>query len=73
MLQPQQIEDLICLVSALDREALIRQFQNYQARFPLDFTDEYLSDAPLERLRHIFIAICLQSQHMPSFTESDAA
>jgi hypothetical protein len=73
MLQPQQIEDLICLVSSLDRDSLIRQFQSYQARFPLDFTDHYLSTAPLERLRHIFLAVCLQSQHLPTLVENHAA
>jgi len=65
MLQGEQVEELICLVSAMDRPALLRQFHHYRATFPLDFTHEFLTSAPLERLRHIFIAICLQSQHLP--------
>jgi len=72
MLQGEQIEELICLVSAMDRPTLVRQFHQYRASFPLDFTDEFLDTAPMDRLRHIFIAVCLQSQHLPE-TLSQAA
>jgi hypothetical protein len=73
MLQSQQVEELICLVSALDRDELIRQFTQYQASFPLDFTPEFLSTQPIERLRHIFLALCLQSQRMPTDNGTIAA
>ena len=66
MLQSQQVEELICLVSSLDRQRLIEQFHSYDATFPLDFSEEFLNSTPLERLKHIFMAICLQSQRMPS-------
>jgi hypothetical protein len=65
MLRSEQVEELICLVSAMDRETLTRQFQLYRANFPLDFTPEFLSQLPLDRMRHIFLAICLQSKQMP--------
>ena len=65
MLESHQIEELICLVSALDRQRLIEQFHAYDARFPVDFTEEFLSNEPLDRLRHIFVALCLQCQKMP--------
>jgi len=65
MFQSGQLEELICLVSALDREALIEQFHSYQANFPLDFTPEFLQQTPVERLRHIFVAVCLQCQRLP--------
>jgi len=67
MLQSEQIEELISLVSALDREALVRQFTAYRGAFPVDFTNEFLTTQSLERLRHIFVALCLQSQRMPEF------
>ena len=66
MLQSHQIDDLIQLVSALDRDALLEQFHTYRANFPLDFTDEFLTSIPLDRLRHIFVALCLQTQRMPA-------
>ncbi|MCC6421931.1 MAG: hypothetical protein IT447_00450 [Phycisphaerales bacterium] len=65
MFKSGQLEELICLVSALDRDALIDQFHSYQANFPLDFTPEFFENTPLERLRHIFLALCLQCQRLP--------
>ncbi len=73
MLQSQQVEELICLVSALDRSSLIEQFQNYQAGFPVDFTPEFLNNESIERLRHIFLALCLQCQKLPEINLSHAA
>ena len=43
MLMPGQIEELISLVGSLDRAGLIRQFDVYQANFPLDFTPDFLT------------------------------
>ncbi len=60
-----QVEELILLVSGLDKPSLIRQFQQYPASFPVDFTPDFLDHQPLERLRHLFVAVCLQSQRMP--------
>jgi hypothetical protein len=72
MLQNEQVEELISLVTGLDRPALIQQFLNYPARFPLDFTEDFFTQTPLDRLRHIFVALCLQNQRMPDMAESVA-
>jgi hypothetical protein len=65
MLGSDQIEELISLVASLNREALERQFSNYRGNFPLDFTPEFLASLSLDRLRHIFLAVCLQNQRLP--------
>ncbi len=65
MTHTDQIDDLITLVTALDRDALLGQFRTYRANFPLDFTERFLRELPLERLRHIFLALCLQTQRTP--------
>jgi len=65
MLQSHQIEELICLVAALDRDALIDQFTTYRASFPIDFTAKFLEEQSVDRLRHIFVALCLHCQRMP--------
>lgn len=65
MLQSQQVEELITLVSSLDKPTLLRQFREYPATFPIDFTKDFLERQSLERLRHLFVAVCLQSQQMP--------
>jgi hypothetical protein len=64
---------LINLVTGLDRAELIRQFVQYPARFPIDFTPEFLAGVPLDRLQHIFVALCLQTQQFPSFMAESAA
>jgi hypothetical protein len=65
MLPAQQVEELITLVSGLDKDSLIRQFREYPASFPLDFTPDFLDHQPLERLRHLFVAVCMQSKKVP--------
>lgn len=60
-----QVEELILLLSGLDKASLIRQFREYPASFPVDFTPDFLDHQPLERLRHLFVAVCLQSRRMP--------
>jgi hypothetical protein len=71
MLQTYQVEELITVVAALDRPALLRQFEEYPSRFPVDFTKDFLETQPLDRLRHIFVAICLQSQRLPESAQPD--
>ena len=56
MLQSNQIEELITLVSSLDRDALVAHLRTYRANFPVDFTADYLNRLPLDKLRHIFVA-----------------
>jgi hypothetical protein len=73
MLASEQVEELICLISSLDRPALIRQFANFPARFPVDFTPAFLKSQPLEQLRHIFLALCLQCQKFPRLERETAA
>jgi hypothetical protein len=65
MLASDQVEELVGLVGSLDRQALIQQFATYRGSFPLDFTPEFLAGTSVDRLRHIFLAICLQNQRFP--------
>ncbi len=65
MLNTDQIEELLTLVATLDRESLWQLIREYRASFPLDFTSEFLETVDLDRLRHIFVAVCLQCERMP--------
>ena len=67
MLNPHQIEELIALAGTLDRPALVHYFRTFRGNFPVDFTNEFLVKMPVERLQHIFVALCLQSQRLPEF------
>jgi hypothetical protein len=65
MWQDDQIDALIVLVAGLDRAAVSQHIQAYPARFPIDFTDEYLDRQPTERLKHLLVAMCLTHKQMP--------
>ena len=65
MLESQQVEELICMVAVLDKPALTRQFMTFRGTFPIDFTPDFLQALPVDRLRHIFVALCLQAQRLP--------
>ena len=67
MLHSAQIEDLMVLVASMDRDSLVDQFHNYRGKFPVDFTDDFLARTPLDKLRHIFVALCLQNERLPAF------
>lgn len=66
MMQCEQVEELVCLISSLDRPALTRQLLEFHASFPIDFTPEFLSAQSDERLRHLLFALCVQSHQSPS-------
>jgi hypothetical protein len=73
MLASAQVEKLICHVAALDRPTLVSQFHAYSASFPIDFSENFLNTVSLDRLRHIFVAMCLQQQRLPKHLISAAA
>jgi hypothetical protein len=69
MLQSEQVEELMNLVSAMDKPTLIHQFRDFPARFPVDFTSDFLDDCSLDRLQHLFVALCLQNQRLPQMID----
>ena len=56
------LENLICTVATLGRDELKHRFLEFKGRFPVDFTAEYLENLSLDRLRHIFVALCVQNE-----------
>lgn len=73
MLNTHQVEELICMVSAMPRDVLIDRFLTFRGAFPVDFTPEFLSNQPVDRLQHIFVALCIQNSHLPAPALADAA
>ena len=73
MLQSHQVEELICLVASMDKPALTRQFLTFRGNFPVDFTPEFLDRLSVDRLRHIYVALCLQAQRLPTLDELPTA
>jgi hypothetical protein len=60
MYHQERLEQFVRSVGAMNRPALISQMLHFQGRFPVDFTADYLHRLTDERLRHIYLAMCLQ-------------
>jgi hypothetical protein len=73
MLESRQVEDLIRLVSAMDRETIVGKCVGFDGAFPVDFTPEFLARLPIDKLRHIFVALCIQNSHVPVDEAATAA
>jgi len=56
------IEELLCTVATWDREQLVTQFKSHGSRFPIDFTPDFYQNQPVDRLRHIFVAMFVQNR-----------
>ncbi len=65
MLANDQVDELLCLLATWDRQTLASEFMSFQSHFPVDFTPEFLSGLSVDRLRHIFFAMCVQNQRLP--------
>lgn len=65
MLERSQAKQVHQIVAQMERSELIEQMRRCPARFPIDFTDAWFSAQSTVELRHIFAAICIQSDVMP--------
>lgn len=65
MLTPKQVEQVLETVNRLDRGQIVEQMRRCPARFPIDFSDDWLQTQPIEELRHVFAAVCIQCELMP--------
>jgi len=65
MLDPQQVEEIMAVIAAMNREMVIERLKCFRGAFPVDFTNQFLADQPTDRLQHIYAALCLQSRSLP--------
>jgi hypothetical protein len=49
-------------IAALGRDELKRRIKNFRGRFRLDFTEDYLNNLSVERLRHILLAASINAK-----------
>jgi hypothetical protein len=52
----ENLERLAVSISSLGRGEVEDKIKNFQGSFKLDFTEEYLKNLTVERLRHILFA-----------------
>jgi hypothetical protein len=51
----------ITSITALGRIELTRRIRGFRGRFRLDFTEDYLSNISVDRLRHILLAALINA------------
>jgi hypothetical protein len=49
-------------IAALGRYELKRRIKNFRGRFKLDFTEDYLNELSVDRLRHILLAALINAR-----------
>ena len=49
-------------LAALGRDELEKRIKNFNGRFRLDFTEDYLNNISVDRLRHILLAALINAR-----------
>ena len=62
MVERQYFETEATTIAALGRSELERRIRNFKGRFKLDFTDDYLDNLSVDRLRHILLAALINAK-----------
>ena len=58
----EYFEQTATSIAALERNELKRRIRNFKGRFRLDFTEDYLDNMSVERLRHILLAALVNAK-----------
>jgi hypothetical protein len=61
MVEREYFETQATSIAALGRNELERRIRNFRGRFKLDFTEDYLNNLSVDRLRHILLAALINS------------
>jgi hypothetical protein len=62
MASEKYFEQTAASIASLGRDELKRQIRNFKGRFKLDFTDGYLDNIGVDRLRHILLAALINAK-----------
>jgi hypothetical protein len=62
MTSKKYFEQTATSIASLDRNELKRQIRNFNGRFKLDFTEDYLNNLSVDRLRHILLAALINAK-----------
>jgi hypothetical protein len=54
-------EQFATSIARMDKAELKQQIKTFPGRFRLDFTEDYLNTAPVDRLRHILLAAMINA------------
>jgi hypothetical protein len=62
MTSREHFEQTATSIAALGRDELKRRIKTFQGRFKLDFTEDYLNNLSVDRLRHILLAALINAR-----------
>jgi hypothetical protein len=62
MVSRQYFEQTATSISSLGRGELKKRIKGFKGRFKLDFTDTYLDNLTIDRLRHILLAALINAK-----------
>ena len=62
MASKEYFEQTATSISALGKNELKRRIKNFRGRFKLDFTEDYLNNLSVDRLRHILLAALINAR-----------
>jgi len=62
MASREYFEQTATLIAALGRNELERRIRHFKGRFKLDFTEDYLGNLSVDRLRHILLAALINAK-----------
>jgi len=62
MAPKRYFEQTATSIASLGRDELKRRIKNFRGRFKLDFTEDYLNNLSVDRLRHILLAALINAK-----------
>jgi len=58
----EYFEQTATSIASLDREEIKQLIKNFKGRFKLDFSEDYLNNTSIDRLRHILLAALINAK-----------
>ena len=62
MASRQKFEQTATSIASLGRTELQKRIRNFRGRFKLDFSEDYLGNLSVDRLRHILLAALVNAK-----------
>jgi hypothetical protein len=62
MASVEYFEQASTSIAALGKDELKKRIKNFRGRFKLDFTEDYLDNLSVDRLRHILLAALINAK-----------
>ncbi len=61
MASKEYFEQAATSIAALGRKELEKRIKHFKGRFKLDFSDDYLNNLSVDRLRHVLLAALINA------------